>query len=293
MQPGTDGRESGKSPIDRFESLIRDEARFIRNWLDKPLGMGAVTPSGRFLARMMARYVDPARPGPVIELGPGTGPVTEALIERGVDEGRLVLVEFETEFCDLLRQRYPRARVVRGDAYDLATTLRKALDEPAAAVVSSLPLLTRPERERLALLADAFGLMRPRAPFVQFTYGVLSPIPRDAGGFGAEVSPPVWLNLPPARVWVYRATGDGVGLDPPQPMRDLVLQLRFKTREVGEELRQHAEVMKRRFRDRADEFRAAKPIRPALALLKKIGDRLDEQPPSRRKPRPARHRRRR
>lgn len=293
MQPRTDGRASGRKPIDRFENLIRDEARFIRNWLDKPLGMGAVTPSGRALARMMARYVDPARSGPVIELGPGTGPVTEALIERGVDESRLVLVEFEPEFCDLLRQRYPRARVVRGDAYDLAATMRKALDAPAAAVVSSLPLLTRPERERLSLLAAAFALMGPRAPFVQFTYGVLSPIPREAGGFGSEVSPPVWLNLPPARVWVYRATGDGVGLEPPQPMRDLVLQLRFKTREVGEELKQHAEVMKRRLRDRAQEFRAAKPIRPALALLKKIGDRLDDQPPPHRRPRPKRPRRRR
>jgi phosphatidylethanolamine/phosphatidyl-N-methylethanolamine N-methyltransferase len=279
--------------IDRLESILKDEARFIRNWLDRPLGMGAVTPSGRFLARMMARYVDPARPGPVIELGPGTGPVTDALIDRGIDEARLVLVEYETDFCELLRRRYPRAKVVQGDAYDLARTLRTVLDEPAAAVVSSLPLLTKPDRDRLALLAAAFGLMAARAPFIQFTYGVLSPIPRDAGGFGTEMSPPVWLNLPPARVWIYRATGDGVGLEPPQPVRELVLQLRDKTREVGEELKQRTEVMKRRIRDRADEIRAAKPIRPALALLKKIGDSLDEQPPGRRRSsRSARRRRR-
>ena len=64
---------------------LDDEVRFIRSWLEKPLATGAVTPSGRFLARTMASYVDPAVPAPVIELGPGTGPVTEALVEQGVD----------------------------------------------------------------------------------------------------------------------------------------------------------------------------------------------------------------
>ncbi len=60
-----------KLPLDqRFE----DEARFLRSWLERPLVTGAVTPSSRMLARTMASYVDPRVPGPVIELGPGTGP---------------------------------------------------------------------------------------------------------------------------------------------------------------------------------------------------------------------------
>ena len=78
---------------------LDDEVRFIRSWLEKPLAIGAVTPSGRFLARTMARYVDPDQTGPVIELGPGTGPVTEALVERGIEPKRLVLVEFNPGFC--------------------------------------------------------------------------------------------------------------------------------------------------------------------------------------------------
>ena len=53
-----------------------DEMRFIRSWLEKPLTVGAVAPSSRMLGRAMARYVDPAEPGPVIELGPGTGAIT-------------------------------------------------------------------------------------------------------------------------------------------------------------------------------------------------------------------------
>ncbi len=63
------------------------------------------------------------RPGPVVELGPGTGAITNALIERGVDQKRLVLVEYNPGFCALLRDRYPHAKVVQGDAYTLRDSL--------------------------------------------------------------------------------------------------------------------------------------------------------------------------
>ena len=131
--------------------------QFIRSWLEKPLSTGAVMPSGKVLARTMARYVDPQSSGPVIELGPGTGPVTEALVEHGIDPARLVLVEFNPVFCRLLRSRYPAATVVQGDAYRLRRLLETFVREPAAAVVSGLPLVTKPLRTRLRLIADAFG----------------------------------------------------------------------------------------------------------------------------------------
>ena len=75
------------------------------------------------LARTMASYVDPRVPGPVIELGPGTGPVTDALIRRGIAQDRLVLVEFNPEFCKLLTRRFPKATIIQGDAYDIRETL--------------------------------------------------------------------------------------------------------------------------------------------------------------------------
>src|ERR1700720_636080 len=111
----------------RFEGKNRipldDEVRFIRSWIEKPLSIGAVTPSSRVLARAMAAYVDPASKGPVIELGPGTGPVTEALVAQGVDPSRLVLVGFDPTFCRLLQKRYPAATVLQGDAYSLKRLL--------------------------------------------------------------------------------------------------------------------------------------------------------------------------
>jgi phosphatidylethanolamine/phosphatidyl-N-methylethanolamine N-methyltransferase len=199
MMPSQSLRVLEKKPL-RFD----DEVRFIRSWLEKPLSTGAVTPSGRVLARAMARYVEPELPGPVVELGPGTGPVTEALVDHGVDPARLVLVEFNPIFCQLLRARFPTATVIQADAYGLRRVLSNLMRQPAAAMVSGLPLFTKPVRMRVRLLRDALSLLLPGAPFVQFTYAVVPPIPRVSAGVSAEASERIWMNLPPARVWVYR-----------------------------------------------------------------------------------------
>jgi phosphatidylethanolamine/phosphatidyl-N-methylethanolamine N-methyltransferase len=183
---------------------LDDEVRFLRSWIEKPLHMGAVMPSSKLLARTMAQYVDVDSKGPVIELGPGTGAITNALIEHGVDQKRLVLVEYNPGFCALLRDRYPQAKVVQGDAYALRASLDKVLDAPASAVVSGLPLVTKPMLTRLKLIRDAFLALAPGAPFVQFTYSVAPPIPKSLPGVSTEASERIWMNLPPARVWVYR-----------------------------------------------------------------------------------------
>jgi phosphatidylethanolamine/phosphatidyl-N-methylethanolamine N-methyltransferase len=183
---------------------LDDEVRFLRSWMEKPLHMGAVMPSGRVLARTMAQYVDIDSLGPVVELGPGTGAITSALIEHGVDQRRLVLVEYNPGFCALLRDRYPHAKVVQGDAYTLRESLRNVLSAPASAVVSGLPLVTKPMLTRLKLIRDAFVALAPGAPFVQFTYSVAPPIPKSLPGVSTEASERIWMNLPPARVWVYR-----------------------------------------------------------------------------------------
>src|SRR4030095_16817117 len=146
---------------------LDDEVRFLRSWIEKPLHMGAVMPSSKLLARTMAQYGDVESKGPVIELGPGTGAITNALLEHGVDQKRLVLGEYNPRFCALLRAPSPPARVVQGDAYALRDSLGEVLDAPASAVVSGLPLVTKPMLTRLKLMRDAFLALRPRAPFLQ------------------------------------------------------------------------------------------------------------------------------
>ncbi len=234
-----------------------DEARFIRTWLENPRATGALSPSSRALSRAVAGEVDPNADGPVVELGPGTGPVTDALIRRGIAPERLILVEYEEAFCRLLARRYPQCRIIQGDAYALARTLAPVLEQPAAAIVSSLPLLNTPDRRRLALLGDAFALMRPGAPFIQFTYGLLSPIPRHAPScalaFDAHASAPVWMNLPPARVWTYRALADEASL---ADRLDLMDRLRLGGEKLGEEWREHRDKLRAEWLARSADAKA-------------------------------------
>ena len=154
----------------------------------------------------MATAIGSPSHGLVIELGPGTGPVTRSLIETGVAPERLVLIEYDPTFCRMLERRFEEVRVIQGDAYDLPRTLAPFPGQPIAAVVSSLPLLNQPPHRRQKLIGDAFGLMGPSGVFVQFTYGLLSPIPREvcANLYSAVRSRPILFNLPPAFVWTYR-----------------------------------------------------------------------------------------
>jgi phosphatidylethanolamine/phosphatidyl-N-methylethanolamine N-methyltransferase len=195
--------------IGKRRPKLGDGAHFLRSLVTTPRLTGAVAPSGRALARAMAAAVDPGSTGLVVELGPGTGPVTRALIERGLEPQRLALVEYDPRFCRILEERFESVRIVQGDAYDLPHTLAEFRDASIAAIVSSLPLLNQPPHRREKLITDAFALMGPDGVFVQFTYGPRSPIPQEfcAGRYPAHRGPAIWRNLPPARVWTYRLTG--------------------------------------------------------------------------------------
>jgi phosphatidylethanolamine/phosphatidyl-N-methylethanolamine N-methyltransferase len=202
----------------RLPARSSDGETFLRRFLGDPKRTGAVAPSSPFLAREMARAVDPSIPGLIVELGPGTGPVTKALIARGVRRDRLLLVEYDPYFCKLLSERFALIRVVRADAFALRTALDSRVTPPVAAVVSSLPLLNEPPERRLDLLDAAFELMGPDGVFVQFTYGLRSPIPREAcaGKYMARCGPPVLRNLPPASVWTYRRRGRSLAAPAPK-----------------------------------------------------------------------------
>src|SRR5262245_23268902 len=129
-----------EKPSGRKASYASDALHFFRAWMAAPLRTGAQLPSGRELAKAMAAAVDPDAPGVVVKLGSGTGAITAALVERGIAPERLILIEADPQFCELLRRRYPTARVVTGDAYDAPRMLRGLGAGPIAAVVSGLPL---------------------------------------------------------------------------------------------------------------------------------------------------------
>ena len=188
--------------------LGSDAWTFVRSFFEAPLRTGAQVPSGRALARAVASAVAIDVPGTIIELGSGTGPVTQALIERGVNPERLLLVEANPAFCNLLRRRYPNCRLIQGDALALPRRLEQegAAVGPVAAVVSCLPLMVLAPDVRLRLLHDCLRLMGPHGCFIQFTYAFGSPVPVTLSDVAIRVraSRRIWRNVWPAKVWTYQ-----------------------------------------------------------------------------------------
>lgn len=187
---------------DTHRTPMSDEWQFFRGLFARPRNVGAIAPSSPALARAIAEQIDPATPGPVLELGPGTGVVTEALIARGIAPERIIAIEFDPDFARLVAARFPAVSVINGDAFDLAKTLghRKG---PFAGIVSGLPLLNFSPAQRTELVTAGLSLLAPGAPFVQFSYGLHSPIAPPEGAHVRQAAFIV-MNLPPARVWVYR-----------------------------------------------------------------------------------------
>ncbi|BCP52444.1 SAM-dependent methyltransferase [Kaistia sp. 32K] len=185
---------------------------FLGQWLAAPLRTAAIAPSGRALARLMSSEVGP-QTGPVIELGPGTGVFTRALLDRGVAEQDLVLVELNPSFAQFLRRRFARACVLEMNAAELART--SCLDGiTAGAVLSGLGLLSMPRQQVVDILDGAFRHLRPHCGFYQFTYGMRCPVPdtiQNRLGLRARRLGGTFLNLPPAAV--YRISRD-VGSNP-------------------------------------------------------------------------------
>ncbi len=184
--------------------LYAESKLLFKLWLKDPLNIGAVVPSSRDLAEAMARLVPAGRGFPVIELGAGTGVVTDALLEVGVAPADLVVVERDDTLYRLLLERYPNLRIVRGDAAALVDAMKPVGIERASAVVSSLPILSMRKPVQQAIVEQSFALLEPGAPFIQFTYGLFSPLPRREFGLSGQVKDRILNNLPPASVWLYR-----------------------------------------------------------------------------------------
>ncbi|MXN66795.1 methyltransferase domain-containing protein [Stappia sp. GBMRC 2046] len=183
---------------------IADELRFFRSWAGNPLTTGAVSPSSPDLARRMAGFIETDGNGKVLELGPGTGVVTKEILRHGVPASDVVALEYNREFCRLLQRRYPDMAVVEGDAYTLRETLNDMEPGSLSSIVSSLPLFTKPRRERRSLIEDALTLLKPGAPFIQFSYALFPPVAPEADWCTLQRTGWIVMNLPPARVWIYR-----------------------------------------------------------------------------------------
>lgn len=194
----------GMNFSERFARRFDDEIRFFKGWMDGPKAVGAIMPTSSVTARSMVSVINPASGLPVLELGPGTGVITKAILARGVAPADLVSIEFSPDFHSRLQLDFPDVRFVCGDAFDLDTTLAGLNISLFDSVISGIPLLNFPMVRRVALIEDLLDRLPPGRPVVQFSYGPASPVAARGTSFSVVHHDFVMRNVPPARLWIYR-----------------------------------------------------------------------------------------
>jgi phosphatidylethanolamine/phosphatidyl-N-methylethanolamine N-methyltransferase len=181
---------------------VRDQVLFLRDWVCDPLKVAAIAPSSVSLAQIMTSEISLCD-APILEFGPGTGVFTRQLIQKGIPQEKLVLVERSQGFAALLERRFPKARIIRNDASKLIAEEHVQTDSMGA-VISGLPLAIMPALKVMAIMKFAFQSLKSDSNFYQFTYGQRCPIAAevlDQCGLSSINIGRTFLNVPPASVY--------------------------------------------------------------------------------------------
>jgi phosphatidylethanolamine/phosphatidyl-N-methylethanolamine N-methyltransferase len=210
MNPSTNNRllTNPFRPLTRGVHELTDYSSlgtFVKQFIRNPRAIGAAFPSSRKLANKLASFVSEKPEGLVVELGAGTGSVTAALLERGIDRERIVVIERSVELCELLKKRFPELTIIHGDARFLKDLLSTHLkNQRIDSIVSCLPLRSLPKDVVLAIEAQINQLVCPKGRFIQFTYDLRPDIASPFSQFERRATKVIWQNLPPARVDMFQ-----------------------------------------------------------------------------------------
>ncbi|MGO6668187.1 methyltransferase domain-containing protein [Rhizobium leguminosarum] len=189
---------------ERLGKRFDDEIRFFRGMMQGPKTVGSIVPTSSITAKRMASVVDIHSGLPVLELGPGTGAITKAILGHGVRPENLVAIEYSTDFHKHLKRTYPGVHFINGDAFDLQTTLGNFSGLTFDSVVSGIPLLNFPMAKRISLLESLLDRLPAGRPMVQISYGAISPIAANPDRYHIQHFDFVMRNIPPAQLWIYK-----------------------------------------------------------------------------------------
>lgn len=184
---------------------LKEGELFFRQWLRSPKSMGSVIPSSQALARAIASAAVFNGDDMIVELGGGTGAITQGLIDVGIPRDRIVVIELDASMAEFLRARLPGCRVIQGDATRLKELLAQEGVERVGTVVSGLPMVGMPFEFQQAIITQGMRVLRKGGTMLQYSYSPVSPVPTGKLGIKARMMKYVFWNFPPAVVWRYEA----------------------------------------------------------------------------------------
>jgi phosphatidylethanolamine/phosphatidyl-N-methylethanolamine N-methyltransferase len=188
----------------KLANKFGEKLDFYSGWIANPKAVGAIAPTSTPMARIMASAARCGDELKVLELGPGNGVTTRAILEHGVAPENLTAIEFTKSFLPGLRLRYPGVNFIHGDAFNISHISDELGIEKFDTAISGLPLLNFPIRDRIRLVERVLDQLEPGRPLIQFSYGIRPPVRARHGHFTVTQLDSVLLNLPPARIWAYR-----------------------------------------------------------------------------------------
>ena len=176
---------------------------FYKALFKNPRSVGAISPSAKPLARAMAACVPKSHSGFVVEIGAGTGAVTKAMLERGIPPQKIIIVEHSEFLAELLVHRFPEVNVIHGNAIHLVKLLG-AYNERIGTIISSLPLLILHEETKRRIIDQINAVLKKDGYYIQYTYWYTKSAFESLERYTKIHTQRIWLNLPPARVDVFK-----------------------------------------------------------------------------------------
>lgn len=176
---------------------------FFKEFFLHPKSVGSAVPSSILLAKTIAAQVPKNTSGYIVEVGPGTGVITEMLLKSGISPDKFIAIERSASFYEHLKKRFPDANIIHGDAANLTELLGEKAAQ-VSVIVSGLPLRSLPKNIAKKIGQQLEKVLQPNGLFIQFTYSWIkthSSLPKN---FKYAYSKHIWFNLPPARIDVFK-----------------------------------------------------------------------------------------
>lgn len=193
----------GLSLKERFGRKFEEEIRFFKGMVSQPKAVGAIVPTSSVTSKKMASIINLDSGLPVLELGPGTGCITKAILARGVKPENLTSIEYSTDFYQQLLRHYPGVNFINGDAFDINKTLGDLKGQKFDCVISAVPMLNFPMAARTKLINELLDHVPHGRPVLQISYGAMSPIVAQPTHYHIKHFDFVVRNIPPAQLWTY------------------------------------------------------------------------------------------